>query len=214
MKQSSSPIVSQFQLGEFDVNRCIRLIPPFREKDVDKYFTLFERVTNTLNWAKNVWPLLLKCLFTGKAQEAYASLSPELSLDYEKVKTAVLRAYELVPEAYRQRFRRFKKTDNQSYVEFGCEKEALFDRWYQSKNVDDFGNLRNLILLEELKNCLPDRIATYMNEQKVSTVSDTAVLADEYILTHRDTFEKSYLSSERGAPVAKSFVSSEIKLSG
>lgn len=36
-------------------------------------------------------------------------------------------------------------------------------------------------------------------------MADAAVLADEYILTHRDTFEKSHLSSECGTPVAKSF---------
>lgn len=71
LKQSFSPMVSQFQSGEFNVNRCIRLIPPFREKDVDKYFILFERVANTLKWPKNVWLLLLQCVFTGKAQEMH-----------------------------------------------------------------------------------------------------------------------------------------------
>ncbi len=55
---------------------------------------------------------------------AYASLSPEANLDYDQVKSAVLRSYELVPEAYRQKFRHYKKTEGQSYAEFGCEK------WY------------------------------------------------------------------------------------
>ncbi len=31
---------------DFDVNKCIRLIPPFSERDVDKYFVLFERGSN------------------------------------------------------------------------------------------------------------------------------------------------------------------------
>lgn len=50
-----------------------------------------------LKWPKSVWPLLLQCVFTGRAQDAYASLAPESSVDYEKIKAAVLRAYELVP---------------------------------------------------------------------------------------------------------------------
>lgn len=100
LKRSSSTDV--FQSDVFDIDKCIRLVPPFNEHDVDKYFTLLERVANTLKWPRNVWSLLLLCVFTGKAQEAYASLSPELSLNYDKVKTAVLRAYEVVPEAYRQ----------------------------------------------------------------------------------------------------------------
>lgn len=40
-----------------------------------------------------------------KAQQAYSALSIEESEDYETVKGAILRTYELVPEAYRQRFR-------------------------------------------------------------------------------------------------------------
>lgn len=85
---------------------CIRLIPLFCERDVEKYFVLSERV---LTWPKEVWTLLLQCLFSGKAQEAYATLSPELILDYDKVKAAVLRTYELVPEAYWQKCHCYKK---------------------------------------------------------------------------------------------------------
>ena len=65
-------------------------MPPFSERDVDKYCVLFERVATTLKWPKEIWPLLLQCVFTGKAQEAYASLSPEVSLNFDQVKVAVL----------------------------------------------------------------------------------------------------------------------------
>ena len=128
-------------------------------------------MAGTLKWPRDVWPLLLQCVLTGKAQEAYASLSPNDSLEYDKVRTAVLRAFELVPEAYRQKFRRYKKYDSHTYAEFGREKEALFDRWCHSKDITDFGKLRELILMEEFRNCLPDKIATYIAEQKVSTLS-------------------------------------------
>lgn len=105
--QQSSPSQFHSSSSGFDIGKCIRFVLSFNDKDVDKYFTLFERVANTLQWPKHVWTLLLQCVFTGKAQDAYSSLSSELSLDYEHVKKAVLRAYELVPEAYRQKFRCF-----------------------------------------------------------------------------------------------------------
>lgn len=157
-RRESTRVVSQpsssVSESDFDVNKCIRLIPPFTEKDVDKYFVLFERVAATLSWPKNVWPLLLQCVFTGKAQEAYASLSPEDSLVYDKVKSAVERAYELVPEAYRQKFRRYRKAEGQNYVEFGRDKAALFDRWCAAQNVKEVDQLRDLMVMEEFKNCL------------------------------------------------------------
>lgn len=50
---------------------------------------------------------------------------PDHCLDYDKVKAAVLRVYELVPEAYRQKFRKFRKSEHQTYCEFGCKKETV-----------------------------------------------------------------------------------------
>lgn len=41
-----------------------------------------------------------KIYLTGKAQEVCSALPIESSLDYDTIKVAVLRVYELVPEAY------------------------------------------------------------------------------------------------------------------
>ncbi len=83
---------------------------------------MFERIASALNWSKEVWPLLLQCKSTGKAQDVCTSLSLEDSLNYDIVKTAILHAYELVPEAYRKRFRNHKKTSSQTFVEFARER--------------------------------------------------------------------------------------------
>ena len=96
----------------FDPARNIRLVPPFQEKEVDKYFAHFEKVADSLNWPKESWVLLLQSVLVGKAQEIYGSLSVEQSSNYEHVKEAILKAYELVPEAYRQKFRNYLKYDS------------------------------------------------------------------------------------------------------
>lgn len=59
-------------------------------------------------------------------------------------------------------------------------------RWCQSKNTPNFEDVRRLILLEEFKKCLPHKICAYLKVQKVITVADAAVLAEEHVLTHRD----------------------------
>ena len=58
------------------------------------------------------------------------------------MKDAVLKAYEQVPEACRQKFRSDTKDDKQTYVEFAREKERLFGRWCPSQEVEsDFTRL-------------------------------------------------------------------------
>uniref|UniRef100_A0A1A8AE95 Integrase p58-like C-terminal domain-containing protein n=2 Tax=Nothobranchius furzeri TaxID=105023 RepID=A0A1A8AE95_NOTFU len=111
---------------KFDVGKCIALVPTFRETEVDSFFSAFERLAAALDWPREVWSLVLQCKLSGKAQVVMTSLSIPDSMDYEKGKSAVLNSYELVPEAYRQKFRALKhKATGQTYVEFAREKTPI-----------------------------------------------------------------------------------------
>ena len=157
----------------FDVTKHIRLVPPFQEKEVDKYFLHFEKVAENLNWPKEHWTLLLQSVLIGKAREIYIQLSVEQSQHYETVKELILKGYELVPEAYRQKFRNCKKDSNQTHVEFARSKEQLFDRWCCSKKIDqNYDKLRQLILVEKFKRCIQSDVKTFLDEKQVETLEE------------------------------------------
>ncbi|XP_070411056.1 uncharacterized protein si:ch1073-291c23.2 isoform X2 [Nothobranchius furzeri] len=180
-----TPASSPLQTTPFDVSKCITLLPQFRETEVDGYFLAFERIAATLQWPREVWPLLLTCRLTGKALQVVSALSPTDGADYDKVKSAVLTAYELVPEAYRQRFRFEKPKLNQSYVEYAHMKSVLFEKWCSASHISTLSDLKELILIEEFKRHLPEKLVLYLNEQKVNSFSEAALLTDEFSLTHR-----------------------------
>ena len=186
------------QASAFDPARNIRLVPPFQEKEVDKYFAHFEKVADSLNWPKESWVLLLQSVLVGKAQEIYGSLSVEQSSNYEHVKEAILKAYELVPEAYRQK-RNYLKYDSKTHVEFAREKENLFNRWCHSKEIgQDFKKLKQIVLLEEFEDKVRPDIRSHLDEQKVEELEKAAIMADDYALTHK-------MSSKSGIPQQKRF---------
>ena len=183
----------------FDPARNMRLVPPFQEKEVDKYFAHFEKVADSLNWPKESWVLLLQSVLVGKAQEIYGSLSVEQSSNYEHVKEAILKAYELVPEAYRQKFRNYLKYDSKTHVEFAREKENLFNRWCHSKEIgQDFKKLKQMVLLGEFKDKVRPDIRSHLDEQKVEELEKAAIMADDYALTHK-------MSSKSGNPQQKRY---------
>ena len=155
----------------FDVTKHIRLVPPFQEKEVDKYFLHFEKVAENLKWPREHWTLLLQSVVIGKAREIYTQLSLEQSSDYDKVKEVILKAYELVPEAYRQKFRNCRKEHAQTHVEFARTKEQLFDRWCSSKKIgSDYPKLRQLMLVEEFKRCINSDVKSFLDEKEVETL--------------------------------------------
>ena len=183
--------LEQSKLELFDASKYVKFVPPFIEKDVDKYFLLFEKVAKNLNWPLDKYTILLQSALKGKASETYTALSPEQTSDYQFVKESILKAYQLIPEAYRQKFRNNKKESDKTHVEFGREKERLLDRWCASEEIrKDYERLRQMILLEEFKNCVHPAIKNYIAEQKASTLSKAAEMADEYFLSHKHLLQK------------------------
>ena len=90
--------------------------------------------------------MLLQSVIVGKAREIYTQLSVEQALDCDSVKQLIFKGYELVPEAYRQKFRNQEKGSSETYVEFARTKEQLFDRWCSSQEIDNnYDRLRQLI---------------------------------------------------------------------
>ena len=175
--------------SETEVIRNIKLVPKFNEKDAEKFFLHFEKVAESMRWSKEIWPMLLQSVLTGKAQEVYSALSIEQSSSYDVVKSTILQAYELVPEAYRQKFRDTKKQADQTHVEFARDKETLFDRWCSSMKVgSDYEKLRELMLLEEFKCSVSKDIKIHLEETKVASLKQAAVMADDYELTHKHSF--------------------------
>ncbi|XP_066982815.1 uncharacterized protein [Macrobrachium rosenbergii] len=131
-----------------------------------------------------MWTVLIQCRLVGKAIRVYNALEEGVAQDYQKVKSLVLKAYDLVPEAYRLRFRNYTKLPAQSFVEFARIKEEQFDDWLKSRQVVTFAALRELLLLEEFKKACSRELRVHPEEVKATKVSNAAQLADEYVLTH------------------------------
>lgn len=119
----------------------LRLVPRFNEENPETFFSLFERLAEVRGWADSTRMLMLQCVLTGKAQQAFSALSSTDCGKYSVVKTAVLKAYELVPEAYRLRFRGGRRGDK-SHLEFMRDLARHFDCWCSAAGVASFENLR------------------------------------------------------------------------
>ena len=178
------------KLKHFDVAKHIRFVPPFNENEVDKH--LFEKLANDFDWPSNKNTILLQSVLKGKTSEVYLAMKPEQTSNYQTVKEAILKAYELVPEAYRQKFRNFTKEADKTHVEFAREKERLFDRCCMSEKIStNFNSLKEMILLEEFKSCVHPSIKDYITEQKAQTVQKASEITDEFFLTLKPIFQMS-----------------------
>ena len=168
---------------KFDLAKCIKLVPKFEESEVDVFFKNFEDMASHMHWPLEQWVWLVKSNLVGKAATVVGSLVGELS--YDVIKQAVLDAYAVTSEGYRQRFRNYVKPFGKTWTEFAAEKLRLFRKWLESENVLNFDDLVNLIVSEEFKRRLPQNIMMYIADKEEKNLKKSAVLADNYSLIHK-----------------------------
>lgn len=67
-------------------------------------------------------------------------------------------------------------------------------------------------MLEQFTHSVPVRVATYISEQKAENVAAVAVLADDYVLTHRCSFGAPVLTLVSGTGVRSDFAGMRVKV--
>jgi len=72
--------------------------------DIDSYLRHFERYSEMQGWPKADWALYLSALLKGKSVECYSRLAEAEARDYNKLKAALLRRFDLTAEGFRRKF--------------------------------------------------------------------------------------------------------------
>ena len=124
------------QPTNFDLTKCIKLVPKFEETEVDVFFKNFEDMASYMKWPIEQWVWLVKSKLVGKAATIVGSLVGELN--YEVIKQAILNAYAVTSEGYHQQFRNYIKPYNKTWTEFAAEKLRLLQKWLKSENLNNF----------------------------------------------------------------------------
>ena len=125
----------EVKLKELDVKlklelEHMKLQQTIRLRELDEYFTLFERVAEM---ARGVQAIVASDCVGWESSKCVCIFI--CCSNYKTVKEAILRAYELVPEAYRQQFGKLRKSESQTHVEFAREQQILFECWCKSQDI-------------------------------------------------------------------------------
>ena len=82
-------------------------LPKFDEgkDDMDAFLERFERLASSQGWPEEIWAVSLSPLLTGKGLQVYSSMPSNQANDYEELKKAILKRYQLTEEGFRLKFR-------------------------------------------------------------------------------------------------------------
>ena len=72
---------------------------------MDSYLSRFEKYAVANKWDRSIWAAYLSALLKGRALEVYDRLSVADANDYEKLKDALLKNFDMTERGFRKKFR-------------------------------------------------------------------------------------------------------------
>ena len=71
---------------------------------MDSYLSRFEKYADANKWDRSIWAAYLSALLKGRALEVYDRLSVADANDYEKLKDALLKNFDMTERGFRKKF--------------------------------------------------------------------------------------------------------------
>ena len=143
--------------------------------DLDANLQRFERFAETAKWKKTGWASKLSALLSGRALEVYSCLSKEAAKDYDKVKIALTKRYDLTEDGYRRKFRESKPEIDESPDQFIVWLDRYLLWWLELSDTKR--------TFDGLKYC-PKDLAIHLRERAPKTLTKIAKITDQYLEAH------------------------------
>ena len=113
-------------------------LPYFEEsKDkMDSYLSRFEKYAIANKWDKNVWAAYLSALLKGRALDVYDRLSTEDAADYDKLKDALLKNFDMTERGFRKKFRYSRPERSETFIQFSSRLCSYLNKWLTIAKVE------------------------------------------------------------------------------
>ena len=103
---------------------------------MDSYLLRFERYAIAQKWEPDTWATGLSALLQGKALDVYALMPKEDALNYDKLKVALLKSYELTEEGFKRKYKQCRPEKGETFQQFTTRIESYFTRWIDMASIE------------------------------------------------------------------------------
>ena len=176
-------------------------IPAFNEgkDEMDSYLLRFERYATAQKWEPDTWATGLSALLQGKALDVYALMPKEDALNYDKLKVALLKRYELTEEGFKRKYKKCRPENGETFQQFTTRMKSYFTRWIDMASIEkSYEGLQDLILREQLTFICNRDLELFLREPEPKSLEQASKLADQYKeARYVDIVSLTYKNNER-----------------
>jgi len=152
---------------------------------MDSYLSRFERFATCQRWNKIDWALYLSALLRGRALDVYSRLPADQANNYDQLKAALFKRYQLSADRFKVRFRSAKPEPGETPSQFLTRIDNYLQRWIKlAKAEKSFDGLKTLMAQEQYFSICPKEMAMHLKEGKPKTIQKLGEKAENYVEAH------------------------------
>jgi len=138
------------------------------ERDfMDNYLRRFKKFATCQRWNRADWALYLSALLKGRALDVYSMLPADQANNYDQLKAALLKRYQLSADGFKRRFRTSKPQSGKTPTQFLTRIGNYLQRWIKLANAEKFfDGLKTLMVQEQYLSICPKEMAMHLKEGK------------------------------------------------
>ena len=170
-------------------------LPMFNDDkdDLDAYLQRFERYATLQSWKKENWALNLSALLSGKALDVYSTLPSSEAQNYDTLKLALLRKYNLTEDGYRTKFKTSKPKDDETASQYAARLGNYLNKWTDIVKIQQsYKGLREFMIIDQFMHSIPKDMALFLKErQPTSAGLDNIIkMASQYLEAHGNSWSQ------------------------
>ncbi|XP_060073923.1 histone-lysine N-methyltransferase, H3 lysine-79 specific-like [Ylistrum balloti] len=163
-------------------------LPAFNEEkdNIDAYIQRFERYATVQNWERDGWGANLSALLTGNALAVFSRLPVHQSLDFDELKKALLRRFDMTGEGFRKSFRTSRPDGSETFSQFSIRLENYLERWVELADTNKtYEGLKDLFLRDQFLQVCNQDLMLFLKERIPVSLDAMSRLADQYVEARR-----------------------------
>ena len=152
---------------------------------MDSFLFRFEKFATAQGWKHENWAMCLSALLSGKALDVYRRLGKNEVDDYEKLKVALLKRYDLSEEGFRNKFRNSRIDDGETPSQFMDRLHNYLERWIEFSEIElTYDGIIDLLIREQFLSTCNKSLSVFLKERTPKCVKDMAFYAEQYTDAH------------------------------
>ncbi|GFV77339.1 DUF1758 domain-containing protein [Trichonephila clavipes] len=187
--------------------KTLSLPVPTRSENFNLFFQSLERAFLTKKINDEYKSEILINLLGERAHNVLLYIKEEELNDYEKLKSIVLREFQLTPRECLNSFKNAVKSSGETYIQFAARLTANFQYYCSLRKVNSFESLCDLIISDKLFETLNKETATHIGIREAEDWFRPIDLAKEC-----DIYISSRSGSRKEIPITYGYTKTPLKI--